>query len=75
MGSRALPGKNAAPKGTYDIAVSLSTGVPITGLACASHKINVEQPVDSSARIALGIRPIMAGTGISYSAGSWPDRR
>ena len=22
-----------------------------------------------------GIRPIMAGTGISYSAGSWPDRR
>ena len=46
--------KNAAPKGTYDIAVSLSTGVPITGLACASHKINVEQPVDSSARIALG---------------------
>lgn len=43
--------KNAAPRNLRHL-VSLSTNVPITGLACASHKINVEQPVDSSARIA-----------------------
>ena len=43
----------AVPKGTYDIAVSLSTGVPITGLVSSSHKINIEQSADSSAHITL----------------------
>lgn len=45
--------EGGAPPGRYDIDVSLSTGVPITGLSCKSHQINVKQESESSARVTL----------------------
>ncbi len=41
------------PPGKYNIAVSLSTGVPITDIRCKSHEIQVEKDSDSTARITL----------------------
>ena len=49
------------PAGTYDIHVSLSTGVPITGLTCDSHKINIDWEDNSIAHISLSDKSDYAG--------------
>lgn len=41
------------PPGKYEIAVQLSTGVPITQLSSKSHKIDVKQESQSSAAVTL----------------------
>lgn len=41
------------PSGRYDIAVSLSTGVPVTDITCRSHSIKIDKSSASAARITL----------------------
>lgn len=41
------------PPGKYNITVSLSTGVPLTGLSSKSHDIKVEKSSDSTATVTL----------------------
>ena len=41
------------PESEYNINVNLSTGVPITGLTCKSHKINIDWDDNSIAHISL----------------------
>lgn len=45
--------EGAAPKGTYDIEVRLSTGVPITDISCKSHDIKVAKEHESAFGISL----------------------
>lgn len=51
----------ATPPGTYDINVNLSTGVPITGLTCKSHDIDVAWDGDSAAQVTLANKEDFAG--------------
>ncbi len=46
---------------TYDITVNLSMGVPITDLACSSHKINIDQEQDGRAKVTLDDKSTFAG--------------
>lgn len=41
------------PPGKYDIAVNLSTGVPIKDIACKSHKTNISWDSESVAKVTL----------------------
>lgn len=41
------------PSGSYEIAVNLSTGVPITDLACKSHEVNITYDNESTAKVTL----------------------
>lgn len=45
--------EDSAPKGSYDISVKLSTGVPITDISCKSHDIKVTKENDSTFQINL----------------------
>ena len=45
----------------YDITVNLSAGVPITGLACTSHQVNVTRNGESAAQIKLSDPEDFAG--------------
>lgn len=47
--------------GTYGIEVNLSTGVPITGLSCKSHDVDVTWDNQSKARITLSDPEDFAG--------------
>lgn len=49
------------PSGRYDIAVSLSTGVPVTDITCRSHSIKIDKSSASAARITLGDPEDFAG--------------
>lgn len=49
------------PSEKYNIAVNLSTGVPITGITCKSHNINVVKERDADARITLSNPETFAG--------------
>ncbi len=46
---------------TYDITVNLSTGVPISDLACNTHKIKVKQEQEASAVVTLADTGTFAG--------------
>ncbi|NBK91425.1 VWA domain-containing protein [bacterium 1XD21-13] len=46
---------------TYDISVSLSTGVPIENLSSRSHKIEVQQDQDTRAKVTLADNNTFAG--------------
>ena len=41
------------PPGSYDICVNISAGVPITGLACLSHGVDVAWDGETGARVTL----------------------
>lgn len=47
--------------GTYRIDVNLSTGVPITGLSCKSHDVDIAWDNNSSARVTLSNPEDFAG--------------
>ena len=49
------------PQGTYEIAVRLSAGVPISGLTSSSHNIRVEKESPSEARVTLSDSGDFAG--------------
>lgn len=53
--------EGVTPDSTYDINVTLSAGVPITGLSCDTHKIEVEQVQESEMKIALSDPEDFAG--------------
>lgn len=53
--------EGSANTGTYDISVSLSTGVPITDIACKSHQITIDQDTDSTAQVKLSNPSDFAG--------------
>ncbi|MCL2351045.1 MAG: VIT and VWA domain-containing protein [Firmicutes bacterium] len=41
------------PPGGYGISVSVTAGVPITGLECKSHKVDIEWDGEKAAKVAL----------------------
>lgn len=47
--------------GTYSIDVNLSTGVPITGLSCKSHEVDIAWDNHSNARVTLSDPKDFAG--------------
>ncbi len=49
------------PPGKYDIAVRLSTGVPVSDIKCSSHEINVTKESESAASIELADKNDFAG--------------
>ncbi len=53
--------EGVTPDSTYEINVTLSAGVPITGLACDTHKIEVEQVQESEMKVALSDPEDFAG--------------
>lgn len=53
--------EGTAPRGTYEIAVNLSTGVPISSLTSSSHKIKVEKESESVAHVTLSDSGEFAG--------------
>ena len=53
--------EGTAPQGTYDIAVSLSAGVPISSITSSSHKIKVEKESESAAHVTLSDSGEFAG--------------
>ena len=53
--------EGTAPQGTYEIAVSLSAGVPISSLTSSSHKIKVEKESESIAHVTLSDSGEFAG--------------
>lgn len=50
-----------APDSTYNITVNLSAGVPLSGISCDTHEIQVEQTEDSKAKITLSNPEDFAG--------------
>lgn len=50
-----------APDSTYNITVNLSAGVPLSGISCDTHEIQVEQTEDSKAKITLSDPEDFAG--------------
>lgn len=50
-----------APDSAYNITVNLSAGVPLSGISCDTHEIQVEQTEDSKAKITLSDPEDFAG--------------
>ncbi len=53
--------EGVAPDSAYQIHVNLSAGVPITRLACDTHKTQVEQTEESKAKVTLADSEDFAG--------------
>lgn len=53
--------EGTAPQGTCEIAVNLSTGVPISSLTSSSHRIRVEKESESVAHVTLSDTGEFAG--------------
>lgn len=53
--------EEAGKLGKYDIEVRLSTGVPITGLACKTHKVDMAWENETAAKITLSNPEEFAG--------------
>ena len=60
-GRQVLTWRKGPPRSTYEIAVSLSAGVPISSLTSSSHKIKVEKESESIAHVTLSDSGEFAG--------------
>lgn len=68
--------EGTAPQGTYEIAVSLSAGVPISSLTSSSHKIKVEKESESIAHVTLSDSGgVCRGPGLHPGITDLPGRR